>query len=1286
MRVFSWLDALVVGLSALSLVAGQQSAPFIDAQTGISGQEYRRGDFAFGIALPTNPTNEFIGRLRFGGTREDEKWGKAARKLWVRIGPVNTGYSAIEFGQGMVGNLILVAWANSNKVISSFRYATSYTDPVIYQGSASATTLSQTVNSTHFTYIFRCQNCVSWSYDGVTGGFDPTADTTVFSWAMANSGTADLSNPTSDIRQHNAGFGSFGISIGSAKSSQYSTWAKIGQSSTTTTTTTTRTTTTATASPTGSALPVPSTTFDYIVIGGGAGGMVAADRLSETGKSVLLIERGPPSTYVHGGRNGPSWAVPNQLTRYDIPALCNQIWFDSRGISCTDYDQMAGCVLGGGTAINAGLFFKGADDDWDTNFPEGWKSSDMAGPTSKVFKRIPSTDNPSMNGVRYSQEAYTVLSRAMSAVGYKSVVANDSPNEKNRTYSRAPYMFINGERGGPLATYLVSAKSRSNFKVWTNTTVARVVRSGSKVVGVDVEAFGLGGYSGRVSVGSGGRVVLSAGTFGTAKILLRSGIGPADQLEVVRSVEGDKMAPQSDWINLPVGYNLLDHTETDVIIRDSSVTHYDWQGAYSNPNTTDRDLYLSSRAGILATAAPGISTTIWERIPSTDGKTWRQIQWYARADGFQAGSVTMASYLGTGMTSRGRTTITSSLNMRVSTSPYATKDEEDVRAIVIGVTNFINAVKSAGVTVTNPSSGTNIESWVRGYSGGRGSNHWLGSAKLGKDDGRLFNGTSGAVVDLDTKVYGTDNLFVVDASVFPGHVATNPTGPILIMAERAIERILALSSTTTSTTTSVSQTTTTSAVSSTCAPVVTVTAPTPTVTVTGPPLTVTVTLDPQVSTTNGVCTFTATVTAPASTVTLPDITVTVTAGVSQTTTTQIPTTTTQTTTTTTRTTTTQTTTTTTTQTTTTTTRTTTTQTTTSPTASATPLNLAFLSGTDYFRSTNAIAIYEWNPATANLTLRNTVTNVLAAGSFITVHPNKQNLYVSNEQTRGACAVTSFRIDASAKTVTKLLDTTFTGAGAANSAIDPFGKFVVGSCYDGGNVGVLAVRSSDGAATPLVQSVAFTGTGPNSRQDHSRPHQTVWSKDGRFAYIPDLGADKIWIENYDATTGTMTSNTYAALPAGSGPRHIAFHTTLPYAYSIQEISSTIASWSVSSSTGQLALLSTPVSCLPSSFTGTNTAAEILIHPTLPYVYGSNRGADTVAVFKINTGDGSLTKVVDVSSSGKGPRSMAFWDGYLVVAYTGTNSIVVFEVDSSSGRLSVKNTITGVPMPPFTIAFA
>lgn len=147
----------------------------------------------------------------------------------------------------------------------------------------------------------------------------------------------------------------------------------------------------------------------------------------------------------------------------------------------------------------------------------------MAGSVEKVFSRIPGTDHPSMDGQLYLQQGYDIIGGALLDAGWDNVTANEVPDQKHQTFSHTPYMVSNGERGGPMATYLVSASERPNFTLWTNTTVSRVIREGGHITGVEIEAFGEGGYYGVANVTeSTGRVVLSAGTFGTAKVLMRS--------------------------------------------------------------------------------------------------------------------------------------------------------------------------------------------------------------------------------------------------------------------------------------------------------------------------------------------------------------------------------------------------------------------------------------------------------------------------------------------------------------------------------------------------------------------------------------------------------------------------------------------------------------------------------------------------------------------------------------------------------------------------------------------
>jgi cellobiose dehydrogenase (acceptor) len=289
-----------------------------------------------------------------------------------------------------------------------------------------------------------------------------------------------------------------------------------------------------------------------------------------------------------------------------------------------------------------------------------------------------------------------------------------------------------------------------------------------------------------------GRVIVSAGTFGSAKLLWRSGIGPTDQLNVVKqSSDGATMISSDQWINLPVGYNLYDHVGTDVEISHPSVVNYDFYAAYNSPIQSDSQAYLHGRTGILTQSAPNFGPMFWDIIPGADSVN-RHLHWQARVEGAQKTSMTLTQYLGTGAKSRGRLTIDSQLKTIVSQSPYL-NDDNDKAAVVKGIDNLRDALtKVSGLNFIKPQksqSSTDFVTSIPATPGARNSNHWIGTNKMGTDDGRS-GGT--AVVDTDTKVYGTDNVFVVDASIFPGQVTSNPTAPIMVVSEHAAVKILAL--------------------------------------------------------------------------------------------------------------------------------------------------------------------------------------------------------------------------------------------------------------------------------------------------------------------------------------------------------------------------------------------------------------------------------------------------------------------------------------------------------------
>jgi cellobiose dehydrogenase (acceptor) len=262
------------------------------------------------------------------------------------------------------------------------------------------------------------------------------------------------------------------------------------------------------------------------------------------------------------------------------------------------------------------------------------------------------------------------------------------------------------------------------------------------------------------------------------------------------------MVDEADWINLPVGENLDDHANTEIVITHPNVEFYDFYEAYTDPIPSDSKKYLDERSGILAQSAPNLAVVFWHNQVGPDGIT-RSNQWTARVEsshGIKSNkSISLSHYLGRGKTSRGRTTITSGLNMVVSDTPYV-NNENDLAATKDSIRMVIAALSAdEQIDVVFPSKNTTLDAYLEDYAqttGSRSANHWMGSCKMGVDSG-LENGTS--VVDTNTKVYGMDNLFIVDASIFPEMVTTNPSALIVSVAEHAVEKILALSGTEAST-------------------------------------------------------------------------------------------------------------------------------------------------------------------------------------------------------------------------------------------------------------------------------------------------------------------------------------------------------------------------------------------------------------------------------------------------------------------------------------------------------
>lgn len=296
-------------------------------------------------------------------------------------------------------------------------------------------------------------------------------------------------------------------------------------------------------------------------------------------------------------------------------------------------------------------------------------------------------------------------------------------------------------------------------------------------------------------------------------------------------------------------------------------------------------------------------------------------------------------------------------------------------------------------------------------------------------------------------------------------------------------------------------------------------------------------------------------------------------------------------------------------------------------------------------------------------------------SSVALHPSGKFLYavaeVDTYQGQQSGFVAGFSIDRTSGNLTPINQAATRGGGPCHLAVDETGMNVLVANYGGGSVACFPVKP-DGSLSAASAFDQHTGSGPNrSRQAGPHAHQVVLSPDNRFAFVPDLGLDSVFIYRFDAANGTLTANDppVAKLAPGAGPRHFAFRPKGKFAYVICELTSMIAEFSYNAKIGALKELQT-VSTLPKDFKGTSSTAEIAVHPNGRFLYGSNRGHDSIAVFAVDSSKGALTLVDHVPTQGKNPRSFAIDPSgrFLLAANQDTDDVAGFRVDQKTGRLT------------------
>jgi len=314
-----------------------------------------------------------------------------------------------------------------------------------------------------------------------------------------------------------------------------------------------------------------------------------------------------------------------------------------------------------------------------------------------------------------------------------------------------------------------------------------------------------------------------------------------------------------------------------------------------------------------------------------------------------------------------------------------------------------------------------------------------------------------------------------------------------------------------------------------------------------------------------------------------------------------------------------------------------------------------------------------------------VAAVVANPAFLAVHPNHRFLYAVSEVTsleefQGG-AVSAFALNPQTGALALLNQVSSGGAGPCHLVVDRRGQNVLVANYGSGSVAVLPL-GEDGRLGQASTVVQHRGSSVHARQKGPHAHDVNVDAANRFAFASDLGLDKILIYRFDADRGKLAANDppWVTLQPGSGPRHFCFHPSGRYAYVINELASTVTALEYDPSRGALEPIQT-VTTLPADFHGDSTTAEIEVSPSGRFLYGSNRGHDSIVVFAIDAGTGKLSCVQHEPTRGKTPRNFALdpTGTYLLAANQESNSIVVLRIDPATGHLAPTGHLAEVPTP-------
>lgn len=306
-------------------------------------------------------------------------------------------------------------------------------------------------------------------------------------------------------------------------------------------------------------------------------------------------------------------------------------------------------------------------------------------------------------------------------------------------------------------------------------------------------------------------------------------------------------------------------------------------------------------------------------------------------------------------------------------------------------------------------------------------------------------------------------------------------------------------------------------------------------------------------------------------------------------------------------------------------------------------------------------------------------------SFITIHPNRKYLYAAY---RGGMddhdpngTIVAYSIASDSGKLEKINEVSSKGTSPCHISVDPAGTTVFVSHYQGGNLSSFKLMGN-GALSDAVSFIQHEGSSVHpDRQAAPHMHSMIPSYDGRFVYASDLGLDKIFIYKLDTASSSLSaaSPPHIESMAGSGPRHFVIHPFLPYAYSVEELSNTVAIYKINANEGDLSPIGRVNMLSDKIQSDFNAAADIHISRNGKWLYASNRGQDNLVIYAINAQEGTLTLVDHVDSGGEHPRNFKIDDNgeFVFVANMNSDNVVVFAHDPQTGMINPTGKSVNIP---------